>query len=184
MASITKKVVKNCSQYLHPGETFEGAVFGRPAGSFGRSVAFGVGGLAGAVVSEKVARKREGEHEGATETGMASDFPSGDVVLAVTPMRFLVFKFAQMSGKPKELLVEYPLEQVSEIRQEARKMHRSLQICFSDGSLADLDVVKLAKPDEFVEAFERLIAIQTAWRGVEDREGELLPIAVQDAAEL
>ena len=32
-------------------------------------------------------------------------------------------------------------------------MHRSLQIRFSDGSLVDLDVVKLAKPDEFVAAF-------------------------------
>jgi len=64
VASITRKVVKNCSQYLHPGETFECAVFGRPAGSFGRSVAFGVGGLAGAVASEKVARKREGRCRG------------------------------------------------------------------------------------------------------------------------
>ncbi len=59
MASITKKVIKNCSQYLLPGETFEGAVFGRPAGSFGRSVALGVGGLAGAAVSGKAAPKRE-----------------------------------------------------------------------------------------------------------------------------
>lgn len=156
MASITKKVIKNCSQYLHPGETFEGAVFGRPAGSFGRSVAFGVGGLAGAVISDKVAKKRESEHEGATEAGMAGDFPSGDVVLAVTPMRFLVFKFAQMSGKPKELLVEYPLEQVTGITQEARKMHRSLQIRFADDSLVDLDVVKLAKPDEFEAAFNKV----------------------------
>ncbi len=36
--------------------------------------------------------------------------------------------------------------------------------------------------DEFVEAFDELVAIQTAWLGFEDREGELLPIAVQEAA--
>lgn len=156
MASITKKVIKNCSRYLHPGETFAGAVFGRPAGSFGRSVAFGVGGVAGAVVSDKVAKKREQEHEGATDAGMAAEFPQGDVVLAVTPQRFLVFRFAQMSGKPKELLAEYPVAQVAEIVQEQRKMHRSFQIHFTDGSLADLDVVKMAKPDQFVEAFNRI----------------------------
>jgi len=40
---------------LHPGETVEDAVFGRPAGSFGRSVAFGVGGLAGDVASGRAA---------------------------------------------------------------------------------------------------------------------------------
>ncbi len=71
-------------------------------------------------------------------------------------MRFLVFEFSQMSGKPKELLAESPLSQVSRIVQEQRKLHRSLQIHFSDGSLADLDVVKLAKPDEFAAAFDRI----------------------------
>jgi len=156
VASITKKVIKNCSQYLHPGETVEGAVFGRPAGSFGRSVAFGVGGLAGAAVSGRATKKRESAHEGATAEGLAADFPPGDVVLAVTPTRFLVFKFAQVSGKPKELLAEYQMGQVTEIVQEKRKMHRSFQIHFSDGSLIDLDVVKMAKPDEFVEAFVRV----------------------------
>ena len=39
------------------------------------------------------------------------------------------------------------------------------------------------REDEFVAAFEELIALQTAWLGVEDREGELIPIAVQDALE-
>ncbi|MCJ7725919.1 MAG: hypothetical protein MUP76_05965, partial [Acidimicrobiia bacterium] len=58
-------------------------------------------------------QKRVQGHEGATDSGMAAGFPQGDVVLAVTPKRFLVFKFAQVSGKPKELLAEYPLEQVT-----------------------------------------------------------------------
>ena len=32
-------------------------------------------------------------------------------------------------------------------------MHRSLLIRFSDNSVVDLDVVKTAKPDQFVDAF-------------------------------
>jgi hypothetical protein len=156
MASIVKKVVRNCGHYLHPGETVEGAVFGRPAGSLGRNVAFGVGGVAGAVVADKVATKRSEEHGGAADAGTASGFPAGDVVLAVTPGRFLVFKFGQMSGKPKELLAEYPLADVAAVGQERRKMHRSLQIRFADGSVKDLDVVKMARPDEFVDAFARV----------------------------
>jgi len=38
------------------------------------------------------------------------------------------------------------------------------------------------REDEFVEAFEELMAIQAEWLGFEEREGELLPIAVQEAA--
>ncbi|MCB2223626.1 MAG: hypothetical protein KQH83_05560 [Actinobacteria bacterium] len=156
MPSFVKKVVKHCSGDLHPGETVEGATFGRPAGTFGRSVAFGAAGVVGAVAAAGTTAKREAGHEGATAEGKAAGFPSGDVVLAVTPMRFLVFGFAQMSGKPKELRAEYPLTEVAGVSQEQRKLHRSLQIRFDDGSLVDLDVVKMARPDDFQAAFERL----------------------------
>jgi len=156
MPDFTKKVIKYCSGDLHPGETVEGAVFGQPAGSFGRNVAFGAAGLAGRVVADKAAKKRKEEHGGATEGGMAASFPPGSVVLAVTPMRFLIFEYGQMGGKPKGLLAEYPLAQIHEITQEKRKMHRSLQIRFSDNSVVDLDVVKMAKPDRFVEAFGKI----------------------------
>jgi len=131
-------------------------VFGRPAGSFGRSVAFGVGGLAGDVASGRAAWKRESAHEGATDEGLAAGSPHGDVVLAVTPTRFLVFRFAQVSGKPKELPAECQLGQVTDIVQEKRRMHRSLQIHFSDGSPTDRALAKMAKPDEFVEALVRV----------------------------
>lgn len=39
------------------------------------------------------------------------------------------------------------------------------------------------REDEMVDAFEELMEIQAAWLGEEERDGELLPIAVRDALE-
>jgi hypothetical protein len=157
MPDFTKKVIRHCSDVLQPGESYEGAVYGQPAGSFGRSVAFGVGGVVGSVIADRASRKRAGSLEGADEGGLASTFPQGkNVVLAVTGSRFLVFAHGAMSGNPKELVVEYPLDQVHEVSQEKRRAHRSLKVRFSDNSVVDLDVAKMAKPDRFVEAFRRV----------------------------
>jgi hypothetical protein len=155
---FVKKVMKHCSSDLHPGETVEGAVFAQPAGSFGKQVAFGVGGVVGSAVAGKVAKKRAGEHEGADDGGTAASFPAGDVVLAVTANRFLVFGHAKMSGKPKELKAEYSLDQISEITVDKRKMHYSMVVRFSDNSVVDLDAVKMAKPGKFVDALARVKA--------------------------
>jgi hypothetical protein len=156
LPDFAKKVRKHCAGDLHPGETVEAATFGQPAGSFGRNVAFGVGGVVGSVAADRVARRRREEHEGATESGTAAGFPRADSVLALTPLRLLVFSHRKMSGNPGDLVAEYPLDRIEAITQDKRKMHRSLQIRFADGSLVDLDVVKMAKPDAFVAAFERL----------------------------
>jgi hypothetical protein len=156
VASYLKKLAKHCSEHLAADEQFEGALFARPAGTISRSVGFGAAGLAGAVVSERAAKKRREGHEGATDEGSAAAFPAGDVALGLTHRRMLVFKHSQVSGKPKEMLAEYPLDQVAGMSQEKRKLHRSFHLHFVDGSLVDLDVVKMAKPEEFIDAFGRL----------------------------
>ena len=71
-------------------------------------------------------------------------------------MRFLVFKHGAMGGNPKELIAEYPLDQVHELALEKRKMNHSLKVRFADNSVVDFDVVKMAKPAPFVEAFNRI----------------------------
>ena len=156
MASYLKKLEKNCSRYLQPDEQFEGALFVRPAGSVGRSVAFGAAGVVGAAVSDRMAAKRQDEHGEDAGGGLAAGFPTGDVALGLTARRMLVFKHSQLSGKPKEMLAEYPMDQVAGLAQEKRKVARSFHVRFADGSLVDLDVVKMARPDEFIAAFDRL----------------------------
>jgi hypothetical protein len=159
MPDMVKKVQKHCEVYL-AGESVEGAVYAQPAGSFGRTVAFGVAGVAGAAVSGKLAKKREGGLEGAHEGGMAAGFPQGkNVVMAVTPTRVLVFKHGAMGGNPKELIAEYRFDQVHELSLEKRRMHQSMMLRFSDNSVVDFDVVKMAKPEEFVDAFRRVKGI-------------------------
>jgi hypothetical protein len=152
-----KKVNKHCGADLHPGEIVEGATFGQPAGTFGRTVAFGVGGIVGDVVAERVIEKRKERAGRSDEGGIALTFPRGrNVVLAVTPARLLVFGHSAMSGNPKELIAEYPLDRVHEVAVEKKKMHQSMVVRFVDYSAVELDVVKAAKPAGFVEAFDRV----------------------------
>lgn len=147
MVDFTKKVTKNTSA-LHPGEEVLAATFAQPPGSTKRSVAFGIGGAVGAAV----AASRKGG-SGDPARGSASRMPVGkNVVLAVTPMRFLVFEHKPLSGNAGELLAEFPLGDVS-IEGEKRKLTHLLTIGFADGSSSQLEVARAAKPERFLEGF-------------------------------
>lgn len=150
---FTKKVRKAKSDALEPGEEFPAATFAQPAGSFGRQVGLGVAGIAGAAAANPAARKREEAHRGATGGGLAAAIPSERVVPAITGRRLLVFGHGQMTGKPTDLRAEFPLGDVHEVNVELKKLNTHLTVRFSDNSLADLDVVKTAKPGPFADAF-------------------------------
>jgi len=154
MPDFLKKVAKDKSGELRPEEKYLGALYAQPAGSFGRSVGFAAGGLLGGAVAARSQKKREAELGGAQESGIAATFPSGNVVMAVTGQRMLVFGHGAMKGNPTDLLAEYPLADVHRIGLEPRKAHSSMKLTFSDNSVLDFDVVKMAKPDRFIAAFE------------------------------
>lgn len=155
MPDYTKKVTKEKTEVLHPGESFLGATYALPGGRFGRMVGMGVGGVAGAVVAEKKARDRAGEHGDALGAGLAARLPAGkDVVLAITDRRLLVFEFKKMKGTPGDLVAEYAIDEVASIEADRKKLMVDLLLTFSDGSVADYEVQKMAKPDSLVNAFE------------------------------
>jgi hypothetical protein len=154
MPDFLKKVVKDKSGELRADEQYLGAAYAQPAGAFGRSVGFAAGGLLGGAVAARSQKKREEELDGAHESGIAASFPNGNVVMAVTGQRLLVFGHGALKGKPTDLRAEYPLSDVHRMALEKRRGHSSLKVTFSDNSVRDFDVVTMAKPDRLVAAFE------------------------------
>ena len=78
-----------------------------------------------------------------------------DVVLAVTNQRLLVFTLHRVKGVPKELLAEFPIGDVADVVAEPKKLMTRLTVAFGDGSMADFDAQKMAKPGDFVAGFAR-----------------------------
>jgi hypothetical protein len=156
MPSYTKKVKKARSDALSPDEEYLGATYALPAGQFGRSLGFGVAGIAGSVAAERSNSRRKTEHGEALGAGVADAIPQGrDVVLAITHKRLLVFALGRMKGNPTDLIAEIPIQDVAGVETQPKKMMVRLAIRFADGSLADFDVQKMAKPSELVAGFER-----------------------------
>lgn len=148
-----KKIEKSRGEDLYPGEEVEAATFVQKGGTMGRTIGWGAGGVVGAVVADKMARTRE---EQATEAGAAGKLPTDAAVLGVSRQRLLVFSHSRLSGKPKEMVLAVPLGDVAAITVEQKKISYALRVEFADGSAAAYEAVKLAKPVEFGETFNRL----------------------------
>ncbi|MEQ8841207.1 MAG: hypothetical protein RIB98_09505 [Acidimicrobiales bacterium] len=153
MIDFGKKITKSCGDDLEPGETVLAGTFVQPAGAIRRQVAYGaIGGVIGAVVSQKAGEKRANETPTAEE-GIVIDIPPGKAVLGLTDRRLLVFGHSAMTGRPKGLNAAIPLDQVAGVTHESGKLTGKLLVSFADGTSIDFDVVKTAKPGPFVDAF-------------------------------
>ena len=153
MVDWAKKIHKHSGSELYAGEQVEAGTFVQPTGTLGRQVGFGVGGVVGAVAAEKLAKK--GDDVGAGG-GIADSFPASRSVLGVSTQRLMVFAHGSVSGRSKEMVAHVPLRDVAGIAIEKKKMSFGLTIGFSDGSAIEYEAVKMAKPVEFVETFNRL----------------------------
>lgn len=152
MIDWAKKVNKSCGDAL-AGETAIAGTFGQAAGVLGRQVGWGaVGGIAGVALGEALA-KRRGEETDPGDDGLAGEIPRGKAVMAVTAQRFLVFSHGTMSGKPKDLVFECPIDAIETMELDKKRIGSAFVVRFVDGSAVDYDVVKTAKPEPFVEAF-------------------------------
>ena len=82
---------------------------------------------------------------------------SKPVVVGLTARRMLLWSHSQMSGKPKELIAEIPLERVASFSVEKKKATFDTTITFTDGSGILLEAPKIAnKPERFAASFSRL----------------------------
>ncbi len=153
MVDWAKKIQKHCADALYAGESIAAGTVVQPGGTLGRQVAFGVGGLVGAIAADKLGK---GVPDEPADGGHATAFPATQSVLGISEHRLMVFAHGSLSGKPKELIHFVPLHDVAKMKIEKNKMSYTIGIGFGDGSGVSYEAVKLAKPEEFVATFERL----------------------------
>lgn len=153
MPDWAKHINKKCADQI-AGETATAGSFLQPAGQVTRSVGYAaLGGMVGIAVGDQLAKRRRSENQGAEEQGLAATFPMEKVVLGMTATRLVAFSHSTMSGKPKDLLAEYPLADIAAIDIHASKaLHKKVRLFFVDESAIDFDAPKASGIDAFCHA--------------------------------
>ena len=154
MIDMAKKIHKKGAEFLDPGEKILAAAVIGAVGQFKKSVAFGVvGGFAGAAVSKAI----KGEAEQAENGSMADSFPRHrQAILALSDQRWLLFEQGAISGGPKALSAQWPHDQITAIEVEKGKLTSKVGVVFVDGSTAQVEAVKGAKPESLSEAASQI----------------------------
>jgi len=167
VVDFAKKIEKGCGDDLEAGEKILATLFVQAVGSVRRQVGTGFGaGLGGGVAARgaglvagraagEVAARRKAS-EVADEHG--EDALTGRCVLCLTDSRFLVFDYntGLVSGKVTGLVVALAHEQVS-LELEMGKLTGKLAVTVEDGANMAFDIVKTAKPGDFIETFNSVV---------------------------
>ncbi|MGH3119237.1 MAG: PH domain-containing protein [Gaiellales bacterium] len=146
MGGYADKLQKKAGEVLRPDEKLISAVRAAPRGS---TTGMAVGGLVGMAVASRQAKKA---HEQLGEGTLASSWPQGQAAVGLTDQRILTFNYTAM-GKPKDLTGEFPLDQISSVDMEKKKLVNALSFGFVDGSVMVVECKKLEKADDFIAAF-------------------------------
>ena len=116
-----------------------------------------MGVLLGVLAAKKVADKGQEAVNDGGDTGLAAAVPANQqIVIGLTDRRLLFFIQGAMSGNPRELVAAFELRDVHEITLEKHKMTYSLFIRFVDNSARLFECVKMAKPQDLVDAFHKM----------------------------
>ncbi|MGA9597069.1 MAG: hypothetical protein WBV06_12980 [Acidimicrobiia bacterium] len=156
MIDWKKKIEKTCGSDLQPDEQLEAGVFVQPAGAMGRALGAQLGGIAGLVAVTRNQEKKRDVMEISTDTGIGAQLGNKRHVIGLTSKRFLIWGHSQLSGKPKGLELAIPLDNLVSISHDKGKLATKMVFEFSDGSGAIMEAAKLADPDTFIEAYQRL----------------------------
>lgn len=148
MGGYADKLQKRAAQVLRPGEGVVAAVRTMPRGTNIGAI----GGVVGETISHRQATKAQAA---AGEGSLAAGWPNGNSAVGLTEQRLLIFNYTAM-GKPKDVVAEFPLDQLEAVEVEKKKVTaNALHFRFVDGSAVQVECAKLEKTADFVEAFER-----------------------------
>ena len=149
----SKKVLKAKDNKLNAGEEPVATAFLQPGGGVKMQVARGgIGGLLGFFVGNKMADK-QAEANSATTSKQVEAYPDMPTVVCVTSQgRILVYSFNSVSGKPKDLLMEYKKGDWKVVDVKKGKLTHSMQVSFPDGGIKNFDVPRTVKLEEFSAA--------------------------------
>ncbi len=156
MVDWAKKITKSCAGDIAADEQIEAGTFVQPAGAMGRQLGSQLGGIAGLVAVTRNQEKKRDAMEIKTDEGLGMQLGSGRRVIGLTSRRFLMWGHSQLSGKPKGLEAEIPLDDLVSISHDKGKLVTKMVFEFADGSGAIMDAANIGKPETFIEAYERL----------------------------
>ena len=142
-----KKKVEKASDKLGISEEVAAACTTNPAGTMKRMLSKELGGALGSAISGS-----NGSVEDA-DSGLAGQFPSGQHFLVLTDDRLLVTSMSVMTGKPKEIVAEWPRENVVAIEVEKGRMAAPLTVAFTDGTAVQVEGAKGTDPASVAAAF-------------------------------
>jgi hypothetical protein len=143
------KLAKKAAEILRPGEQLVGAIRTQPSGA---TVGTAVGGVIGAGIANRQANKSRSE---AGEGSTAANWATGRFAVGLTDQRLLTYNYTTL-GKPKDLTSELPLDQVTSIELEKKKIMKGVRFGFSDGSSVELECARLENVEDFVSAFQKV----------------------------
>jgi hypothetical protein len=146
MAGYADKLQERAGELLRQGERLLAAIRTKPRGS----TVGAAGGLIGEALSHRAASK-SGVEAGAGS--QAETWPRENSAVGMTDQRILIFNYTAM-GKPKDLIGEFPLDQVTSVEQEKKLTANVIRFVFADGSGAEVECAKLEKTGPFVDAFQ------------------------------
>lgn len=147
--NVVKKVTKAADKVgVEPGENVLAACTTNPRGTMNRMLARELGGAIGAL-----AAGRGGAEQ--VEGGLADRFPAGQHYLVVTDRRLLACSVSTMTGKPKELVAEWTLDEVLAIATESGRLALPMTIAFADGTAVSVEAAKGTGGDTLAPAVEQ-----------------------------
>ena len=142
LINVAKKIEKARSGLdMAASETIVAACTTNPKGSMKRSLAVNIGGAVGAAIAE---RGTDAAEPGLP--GMADRFVAGQHALVLTGERLFQAKLSAMTGKPKEIVAEWPRQDVVQISVEETKLAYPMTIVFVDGSAVEVEGAKGTDP--------------------------------------
>lgn len=149
MINVKKKVEKaRASLGIPETEVVEAACTTNPAGTMRRMMASELGGAVAAAVA---GRTPQG---GAVEGGAADAFVPGQNFVVLTSDRLLLIKMSAMTGKPKELLAEWPRSSVAAIEVGEGRLALPFTILWTDGTAIAVEGAKGTDPRSVQTAFD------------------------------
>jgi hypothetical protein len=156
MKMWVKKMNKHGMHLLHAGENVETAIPSQASGSLNGNVARQVGGLVGAAVHAAMSKKQDAE---ATAVGgLADTMPNGDAVYVVTDQRLAAITYTALGAKPNELVGSYGYDQIAGVAAVKGRLASTVTLNFTDGSVGEFEVPRMAKPEKFVEILQSKVA--------------------------
>jgi hypothetical protein len=148
MGGYVDKLRGRAGQLMGPGEEVRAALRTMPRGTV---MGMGVGGVVGAAVAGSQAAKA---HARQSEGTIAARWPMVRSAVGLTERRLLIFDYT-LTGKPKDLVAEFPLDRVASLSVN-RGVTNQVSFGFSDGSAVQVECAKLEKVGNFEKAFQEV----------------------------